>query len=496
MRSPDSRYASAESFLHSLIDSVELARTRAPILVENAELLKRIGAALSWCDAAMYRALHHEDIEDERKQDVLDTIFADTSKVVGLIRALGHASTDAVPYALGQLLNMELQTLGLPGGRLAFYPVNNFNYTFLNVSSKLAKVLDQLVDTLYTLCRRFLPESLIEEYESRGFQLEGGPSAIGFQYAMRHDVLYNAVLFHELGHCCASRGNLRFVTDDVLVEVFELLEPGGLDRLEELTTDDKFVRDFRRYAGYLRSWADELFSDCFAAAIAGPQYAHATQDIFDPGSGTAAQTALAVAHPPDPLRHAQIWATLEQSGWTQAGANHDEFTDLARAQLEQLRPDDDLDSFHATVGRLTLREASHAQGLYDILTAMCDDIRAEAISRIPNLEARISEFWGAGYAIYDCLNRGIVPSTIHIAREAVPERLHPHPVVVMNVARVIFSDGCTQLRRNWLAAEEAAGGMGDDSDHEIKKRNHRHLSAWTEKAIEDWILLERRSGPA
>lgn len=504
--------ATTESLLHALIRNIDYSRESSTHLRETEDFLVAIKEHLVWYD----RILHIVWADEERfpPEEVADTVGVVENlvyEVIESVKGLCDGTTDRIPFSLATLLNHEFEryiksdtedrgrTADTEDQRrgVALYPVTEVNYYYEDVSDAIGNAFHDLdIWLVDVVLSRLDPEPIHDPPDFPRSLI-----AIGFQYAMVDDVLYNGILFHELGHYVFKRRKLD--------ERFRKLVEQSLRRkFRQFSAykdyiDRKIYADAREFVdgqvNIVLSWIMELFCDAFGVAIMGPAYAFAFRDLAGPQSRS---TAFFVTHPADLLRQQIQWHVLQKTEWSIAptkvtkGARQfvktasDVFAHLRSERLPRLDKWD-VDALkyvsHETIAPVLIKELSRHR----------TRIVEAAIKSVDDWSERRNDFWALGPTVATALEHGIVPSTVVLAR-ANPEFsqvkstklrgrrrcYHPLPSTVMNVGRILFHTGCPELRANWPRRQ------GGSPSHDDILQIHRRLSEWVQKAIMDWLLIK------
>jgi len=315
---------------------------------------------------------------------------------------------------------------------------------------------------------------------------------------MADDVLFNAILFHELGHHVfeENASSLPFFSTDLRNELEQVYQ----DKLPHFAsaTEEEQKQYLGRTVEIVRSWISEIYSDIVATSIVGPQFCFACSDLFTLTQRIVGLKQFTQSHPAPLVRASQQYYALTEVGWMVIPKEilpGSAFNDLAHQVFSKLEPgpfpenNDDWNLGYVGVGKAT------GGFMIDAFMKRITKVRAHAIAQVRDAQSRSKEFWYLGDAVADALNRAVVPSTIVSAQpppkdglKGVPTngdqaffRYHPQPCTVMNVARVLYQDGCSELLKRWTQNRLATY---DETLHV-----HRRVSQWVHKAIGDWLLV-------
>ncbi len=341
------------------------------------------------------------------------------------------------------------------------------------------------------------------------------PFYIGYQYAMDEDVLFNSILFHELGHHVAKMVGVQDKHGSRVADGLHKYLP-RIKLYRKLRRDSpSAAEDMKlRYEEYVLNWIEELFCDAFGALIAGPQLAFALRDLSEP---LIHEWAFTDSHPAWRFRLNFQWRVLKNAGWikeqkinprptkrnqraSDKGGTSLSFIIEADDTLQALKPGE----VPSYAGWYWVEEKMRVDRIIafaiKMLDERLDDIEASARECVHDADERAASFWQDGPAVHGAFLDLLVPSTIALSsnreslerkeesrRNAQPTRIiRPHPTTVINVARIIYEDGCRGLKERWPK------GNQDNAPYRVQQHIERRLSAWTQKAVSDWFLYRGR----
>ena len=309
-----------------------------------------------------------------------------------------------------------------------------------------------------------------------GRQIEGMiptatfPKQLGFvalPYSQGTGFFANLLLYHELGH---------FVLEELSSSSQALIE---LDARLAAETDDAFknrassagVRAFALQV--IRSWTHGVFCDLFALHLIGPAFSFAFVDLLNLLDILEAPTTISFneSHPAPACRFREHLQALKTLGWWSL---LDDVKAPQKTTIERLAAhgnDDYRLDLHGDLVKDELLVPAFLRVLPEI------SISARALTSTISVPAE--EFGLYRTHIETCLLYGVVPSVPSTNAKV------PSPVYVMNAC---FTFYLTSLER----LIEALG----KSPHNIEERSKwtQRLEGWTQKAVEDIQLLNRRKG--
>lgn len=490
----------AQSLLSALTKAIEAPLQTGIFLSETKDLLVAIREQLLWYRKAL-AAFREAGLAEEYvalSKQVREDFLSRNARLVEDIKGLCEGTTDSIPYEFAIYLNHEYGRLCGKEGGVALCPYRQFNFVYHDVGRSLRATFDKLSETI------------IEQRDNQEAKLTGleDPPAlpsslvmIGYQYAMSDDIVYQSMLFHELGHHLFPPSCLN--TPDYTRKMMGALKtrpsiqkelskrPQGMSESDAWRFLDDYIRPL------CSSWVNELFCDAFAMAMAGPQFGLTFDDLV---GWQPRQTSFGNSHPANLLRRHVQWRVLQQTGWlsspTPDGADgSDAFTKMALQSFGSLKPTQSLAG--VSWQALPAREpyADVLGDMADWLVDQIDVIAEEGINVARDASSRSAEFWSLGPHVARLLNRAVVPSTVITSddlgivaahqHEGKCWRYYPQPCTVMNVARLLHETGCEDLLGLW-----PDNGNGRKDRFSVGKR----LSEWTQKAIEDWLLLQGMGG--
>jgi hypothetical protein len=461
------------SFLQKAIDSSWESSSHLP---ETEKFLKKIRNNLNWYLEVIYIVLEDKDIGSEIKEKFFGDINKLLYNLIPQIKGLCEGTTEKIPFWLALLLEYEFENTckTLKNSNLknetgiALYPVIEVNYYYENVSDFLGKQLESLNKEITD----DFEITTLPDYISSDTSKE--LIALGFQYVMMDDALYNAILFHEIAHHIFIAGKYEEPFKQKIIKLYKrklskvLKADGYNDEEIDIAVDD--------YVKPLLSWLQELFCDCFGATIVGPAYVFAYRDICSLFPDENPIT-FSDSHPASLFRKIYQWKVMKTVGWIKPLKNN-RFSKDAKKIINTLQISDSPRKYEFTNGP----DDEYYRGLFKEFKKHVADIEKQARKCVPDAKNRVSDFWGMGEEVKDALEVAIVPSTIPKNGKI----QHPLPSTILNISRIISEGGYKKLLENW---PKEKGGLSKLLDVQ------KGLNNWTQKAIEDWVLI-KRSGKA
>jgi len=477
-----------QTLLRALVKRIDDSKMSANHLPETAEFLDGRRQHVIWYDELLHR-VDYAINDDILRISAVGEIGRLIAQVIDYIKALCEGTTDCIPFTLAAWLKYELGSLTHSALGVALVPFPNLNYFYQDIGKTVQSAFGDLDRFINGNIRTQLGQNDLVDPPA----LPSDLILIGFQYAMSNDILFNSILFHELGHHVYIDSKIREkympqITIDITarftaqVPDFATLPPIHKTQL---------IRDF---SNVVERWLNELFSDVFAVAIIGPQFCFSAHDM---AFQKARSTAFSLTHPAPALRQVEQWKTLEDIGWVNPPeafiAPNSTFRVEASTHFSQLR------GTSPTVWSLDPRwnnplHTACASIAIDEFLRRSPQIRVDAQNAVPDRVDRCKEFWRLGPAIVNTLNQGIVPSTIvtsgvvddiPLSRLAPPNcfQYNPRPTTVVNSARYIYQDGCKEIKKLW------GGSSANQLTRDQITKVHLRLSEWTQKAVSDWLLI-------
>jgi hypothetical protein len=488
---PRPSVAPLQTLIGALVRNIDRSEQASSHLPETSAFLSYVKANLTWYSRLFHVAFYAKDsaigtplITD----DVLTVAIADASAAVQqftpLIKSLAEGTTDHMPYAIAGWLNREFERIrkqipSCTSTGVSLCPVPDVNFFYQNLTN-LSRAFENIRDTF---------NMTLAPIAAQGAPIPPTtpltlPFYIGFQYALDEDVLFNAILFHELGHHVFREAGLQSSISAKLLPVVDTVLLAEAPEYKLLAADpSKDAERKQMQAGVtiiITQWLEELFCDAFATMIAGPQLAFAGRDLTGPARAPA---TFSESHPAMALRQTATWQLLESLGWTKSPSNASPFFNAAEEAFASLRPATALPtSWHWE--RAGVAAPLPIVAAVKVLQSKLSDIQSEAAKYVPDAAARAQTFWDQGDVVDLAFAAGVVPSTIRRSTSTgTVERIYPHPTTVINVARVIFETGCQELLKRW------PGVNLKDPGYEHVRQIQGRLGAWTTKSIADWELI-------
>ena len=408
------RVAPTQTLLRALVHVIDESKAAGTHLRETDEFLDGIRDHFLWYDGVL-QAVGAPDFDSVLADDTIGEISKVVYKVVPYVKGLSEGTTDHIPFSLAALLSHELKVATAKEVGVAFCPVPELNYYYLDFG--------QLVLQAFMGLDTFIAEQTTPELAPG--QLADPPSLpsslilIAFQYAMAEDVLFNSVLLHELGHHVYTHHKWEDEHRPLVAEALHHALIAGFPpyKASHMSGDGKATKLLRASVDVMVRWVKELCSDCYAAALAGPQYCFAISDLFRLKDRPRPKS-FSGSHPAELLRVHEQYLTLQQAGWleppeplrdtTFAISAREVFATLAPEPLPEAKEDWSVDWLErAGIPRLV------AEIMIDQIMGMGDDIRTRAVGAVAELERRCLDFWWLGAAVQDAMgDQAIVPSTV------------------------------------------------------------------------------------
>lgn len=521
-----------QSLLKALHHTIKDSKASATHLRETDDFLDSVARHLTWYDQVF-------DLLDRHYADVQEYVgpaVDETSKVicqlVEPVKRLCEGTTDRIPFELAILLQRELRdSTNDQLARVALCPLPNLNFLYTDFGTTVADLFKGLDRWLEQDILLELPEEMQKEAQKQNLwkppALPSSHILIGCQYAMAEDILFNSVLFHEIGHHVFKIKGLwgvyreKFETE--LDEQFskELPEYSDLKQKPEKNSQK------RKYLGGARDictrWTNEVFSDAFACAAIGPHFAFAMRDLFRL-KPTPEPRTFSTSHPADLLRQFAQSRVLEDCGWFSQGnaPTHEQFLNGATAVFGRLRVDSSLGEPEKwqpeewgvkPLTKMTNYTEAEIHVLLRVFFGRLLEIGEEAMKHVSDHRLRSLEFWCLGPYVKEALEaHAVVPSTLVIDHPAGHEsespkatpttrrwisdkgetqqekiqtyKYHPKPSTVLNSARLIMELGTEKLVQTCYAHKRSSIDRHDVS------RCRGLLSEWARKAIGDFNLLK------
>ena len=346
---------------------------------------------------------------------------------------------------------------------IALYPVVEVNYYYENVSNFLGKQLEDLNKEItedYEITT--LPDSISTNKSKELI-------ALGFQYVMMDDALYNAILFHEIAHHIFISGKYE---KPFKQKIFKLFKRKLSRRIKSNSYNDEEINiAVDNYVKPLLSWIQELFCDCFGAAIVGPAYVFAYRDICSLFPEENPKT-FSYSHPASLFRKIYQWKVMKKVGWTKPLKNNN-FSKETKNIISTLRVIKNPREYEF----IDENEDVYYRELFNEFKKHVEDIEKLARNCVTDAKKRVADFWGIGAEVKEALELAIVPSTIPKNGKI----QHPLPSTILNISRIISESGYKNLLENWPKEKEGLPKLLD-----VQKG----LNNWTQKAIEDWVLIK------
>jgi hypothetical protein len=302
---------------------------------------------------------------------------------------------------------------------------------------------------------------------------------IGIPYSQSESLFLNCLIAHEFGHYAFSER-----------EAATKLAP---DLRSALTASFAGVTGLTPNLGAVISnlvaeWAEELFCDLFAVRIVGPAFCYAWIEIQDlPNAldysgrsfhppAVAEDAKFTSTHPANLYRLQQHVASLEELGWWKeiAGYNTHYVRLLA---LSKAFPKSD---FKVPIFGLQPYESN----ILDTLSKLMPAIRRAVADSVGQIESGVKEYHDLRSTLDKYLVRGIVPSSVIVAKGQVPR--HPSPLTVLNAA---YSFYLTEL-------QSLIEGIEDQKPLWVDHREKwaRKVETWAMKATDDYLLMNKSKG--
>lgn len=523
--------AVTQSLVRSLIRQIDQSQQASSHLPETDRFLDVVKRQLLWYGNLLHYGQTHRPRRNEsgtepsrdvsysiREEDLVQAekmVKKAIFELIPLIKSLCEGTTDSMPYAIAGWIDYEFLRIrqSLPECRttgVALCPVLDVNFFYRNLGE-----ISQLFESLNVKLKGLL-KPVLKSCGPEPPRLQSLPFYVGFQYAMDEDVLFNAILFHELGHHLAKEIKLR---QDFEKELSTDLRTKFNERL---STDRHFTgltgaqrKLFHTWhLARLLTWIEELFCDAFGVLVAGPQMTFALRDLSGP---LLPEKAFSLTHPAQLFRAEFQWSVLNHKGWLTLGhhakdtneakepQDNDEedesraFTSSARTVFNSLEPG----PFPTPSEWFWYKEDKQITPalaiVIELLQGIWTDIEARAGQFVPDADQRADAFWDTCSMVSKGFHQLIVPSTIVVGSSEqssfepdtdtaryLYERgriIHPHPTTLINVARVIFETGSRGLIENWPEMNVS------DVSYEEQQHVERRLSAWTQQGISDWLLF-------
>lgn len=494
-----------QSLLKALVGAIENSKASATHLRETEAFLDSLRVHLEWYDSVLALV----DGDEEFAPYVIDEISKAIYHVVEPVKQLCEGTTDRIPFELAVLLERELRDATGEQVRVALCPLPNLNFVYADVGADIRQLFNGLSDWISREVLDELPDAANQvEVKRIRDERPGLPSShilIAFQYAMADDILFNSVLFHELGHHVfhkpelwdAYRAKFQEELNEVLKNEFpDARHSSGAASLILTRAVDACTR-----------WASEIFSDCFACALVGPHFAFAMDDLFRL-KAKPRPNVFSSSHPADRVRQDAQYHALESCGWLVPDAEID--SSFAEGSMEifgKLRENGLSDNpedwnvtqwNHESLVTQARLPATMVPRIIQVFLRHIREIGEEALKEVKDCSDRSNEFWQLGPAVKKALEgHAIVPSTIVVCREAkgvaaaslsrgpiTTFTYHPRPSTVLNCARLIIETGTGALLKTCFPEKPPPYGWKE------KARVRYLLSEWTRKAIGDYNLLQ------
>ncbi len=302
---------------------------------------------------------------------------------------------------------------------------------------------------------------------------------IGIPYSQSESLFLNCLISHEFGHYAFSER-----------EVATALAP---DLRSALNASFAGVTSLTPNLGALISnlvaeWAEELFCDLFAVRIVGPAFCYAWIEIQDlPNAldhsgrsfhppAVAEDAKFTSTHPANLYRLQQHVASLEELGWWDEIAGYS--THYVR--LLALAKAFPRSGFKVPIVGFQRYESN----ILDALSKLMLAIRRAVNNSVGHIESGVEEYHALRGTLDKYLVRGIVPSSVIVAKGQVPR--HPSPLTVLNAA---YSFYLTELHH-------LIEGIEDQRPLWVTHREKwaRKVETWAMKAIDDYLLVNNSKG--
>jgi len=280
---------------------------------------------------------------------------------------------------------------------------------------------------------------------------------VSLPFSQPQSLFMNCLLYHEAGHFIFEE---RQLVDDVLPSIAEEVS-------REIATPNRGVRTWLQRC--VVHWLEEVFADVTATKLLGPSYlvAYAVMTRLMRGSEWESSRAFTSEYPPDGLRIREQLKALVDDNWS--------LECLEKTGTLEFREEKDED-FTPPAGELS----SLFRPLTRILFNQCGRVHELADHALEGRDKPQEVHHQCDKDVTQSLAHGIIPSTLAGADSP----CCPHPSAVINSAVFYWLDGM--------------GGLFDiveDLDREnVADRVYLQgrLEMWALKAVEDWLITEKR----
>jgi len=236
-------------------------------------------------------------------------------------------------------------------------------------------------------------------------------------------------------------------------------------------------------------WVEEVYSDMFALRLVGPAFHLAyleLQQIVPQGTdyvprqgNTEIRNNFTNTHPADNYRFRKHIEALEEGDWKEPLKKH---TGGVLNYLETCRAIDPT-KFNISCRMPIVKPGGDLEGklhtwMLDAFEKGVQKAEAELRAHLASFERPIDDFNEHCDAVMDCLEHGVVPSTIY----SIGRRVHPKPTTVLNCGFFFYLGGMKKLLQR-----------AQNDSEPIKQRllYEKRLNEWLGKAIEDWQILDK-----
>lgn len=448
---------------------------RKTYLYETEYFLKHIKKSLKDIDKFIRKSINKKMASPLAKAKLkeLDLIREVLSWLYTFVKEAIDADTLSIPYSLTIFLNHTATELQKPDTvSLVVLGSSDLMYYKYNLKRlrDLTKKLKKDVIQNYPV----LPENI---------------GILKFPYSSAQEALVNCILFHEMGHYIYEKtglqryfynsinDNLRaFIQDNKIIEKLNPKDP-------DLACNKLFIY----VGGLMLSWADEIFADIFAIRVLGSAFHLACLEMEQILSTDIKRNkTFSRTHPADDFRFKIHAKWLSDGGWDEIIKKRTPlvFDRLKDCETLRLKNNDFSINCEPPLGESDeskdLKEKLHTW-MFKEFGQMIIKVEEELSTKLKDYENPINDFKENDSLVTDCLEHGIVPSTVY---NETKQRCHPNPTTILNSGFFFYLGGMVELLKK-VKVKRGVSRIDKRMNYENR------LNQWLAKAIDDWqILLE------
>ena len=443
-------------------------QARKTYLHETGNFLEHIQKSLKAIDEFIRKTIDKKMAPPLAKVKLkeLDLIREGLSWLYTFVKEAIDADTLSMPYSLTIFLNHTARELQKPD-KVSLVVLGSSDLMYYKYNLKR---LRDLTKKLKYVIHNYpvLPENI---------------GILKFPYCSAQEILVNCILFHEMGHYIYEKTGLqRYFYNSISDNLSAFIKDKKI--MEKITAPLLVQRRLFNYvANLMLRWADEIFADIFAIRTLGPAYHLACWEMEQILTTKIKRNRnFSETHPANDFRFQMHAKWLSDGKWDEIIKKRTlhVFNRLKDCEKLEFKNNDFSINYKSPLEDKPDLEKKLHNWILQEFEKMVKKIEPVVSAELENFENPITDFEKNDSLVTDCLEHGVVPSTVYNENK---QRCHPSPTTILNSGFFFYLGGMDTL----LEKVESKGHPPLDKRINYEKR----LNQWLAKAIEDWqILLE------